>query len=257
MCIIISVLFHVVQMTQYELLKGMIYMKKFLRKANRGLILGGVLIIGVTAYVAVDLNRFKEEKPLIEQTINEYADAVEKFNITPEQYRELNVKYSKDDSDKQISEFNKFADEYWISGVEVNDDLYTWLIDKDYFRGSMRNLIDNKQRGYITDFSVDITDCKINKDGPNAAIVSCMANIYYVGTENSAVITPAGYNEHYTFFDPESPIEPRVMQTSFSQDCNFYMERKSEGWKITKCDYMDSYDVMVTPVQDSESEDKE
>ncbi len=232
-------------------------MKKFLRKANRGLILGGALVIGVTVYVIADLNRFKDEKPVIEQTIAEYADAVEKFNITPEQYRQYNIKYNKEDSQKQISEFYQFADEYWIDSSEANVDIFSYYIDKDAFKNSMRDLVENKTRGYITEFSVDMTDYKINKNGPDGAAVECTANIYFVGAENSAVITPSGYDMYYSYYDPESPVEPKVMQTSFSQQCTFFLEKESEGWKITKCESFDNYDTRVTAVKDSESDSEE
>jgi hypothetical protein len=128
-------------------------MKKFLRKANRGLILGGALVIGVTVYVIADLNRFKDEKPVIEQTIAEYADAVEKFNITPEQYRQYNIKYNKEDSQKQISEFYQFADEYWIDSSEANVDIFSYYIDKDAFKNSMRDLVENNSTDIASYFS--------------------------------------------------------------------------------------------------------
>ncbi len=233
-------------------------MKKFLKKANRGLILGGILIAGVTVYVIADLNKFKEEKPLIQQTITEYADAVEKFNITPEKYREYNLKYNKEDAQKLIAEFNTFTDEYWLGGVENNEDLLTFYYVKNDFKNSMNQLVENQQRGYITEFEVDLTNCRISKDGPDAALVTCTANIFFVGTENSAVITPTGYDAHYTFFDDESPVEPRVMQTTFSQECTFFMERKSADWKITKCETFNNYDINVSPVtKDSKSDSKE
>ena len=75
-------------------------MKKFLRKVNRGLVLGGVLIIGTTIYIIADLKNFEKEKPAVEQRVTEYTQAVAKFNITPDKYREYNISLSKEDSQK-------------------------------------------------------------------------------------------------------------------------------------------------------------
>lgn len=241
-------------MTQYELLKGMIYMKKFLRKANRGLILGGALIIGVTAYVAVDLNRFKEEKPIIEQTLKEYADAVEKFNITPDKYREYNITLGTEDSQKIAADWQAIIDEYWIDKKILENDIFYAYDDKSYLEKSVNYYIENKQRGYVTDISIDLTDCKIKKDGPDAAVMTCVSNIYYVGLENSGIFTPGGYNNHYTYFDNESPIEPKLMQTTFSEEITFFLEKKADDWKITKSETYGQMDVNVSKVQESDSE---
>lgn len=229
-------------------------MKKFLRKANRGLILGGALIIGVTAYVAVDLNRFKEEKPIIEQTLKEYADAVEKFNITPDKYREYNITLGTEDSQKIAADWQAIIDEYWIDKKILENDIFYAYDDKSYLEKSVNYYIENKQRGYVTDISIDLTDCKIKKDGPNAAVMTCVANIYYVGLENSGIFTPGGYNNHYTYFDNESPIEPKLMQTTFSEEITFFLEKKADDWKITKSETYGQMDVNVSKVQESDSE---
>jgi hypothetical protein len=89
-------------------------MKKFLRKVNRGLVLGGVLIIGTTIYIIADLKNFEKEKPVVEQTITEYAQAVAKFNITPEKNREYNITLNKEDSQKLTADWQAIIDEYWI-----------------------------------------------------------------------------------------------------------------------------------------------
>ncbi len=229
-------------------------MKKFLRKANRGLILGGALIIGVTAYVAVDLNRFKEEKPIIEQTLKEYADAVEKFNITPDKYREYNITLGTEDSQKIAADWQAIIDEYWIDKKILENDIFYAYDDKSYLEKSVNYYIENKQRGYVTDISIDLTDCKIKKDGPDAAVMTCVANIYYVGLENSGIFTPGGYNNHYTYFDSESPIEPKLMQTTFSEEITFFLEKKADDWKITKSETYGQMDVNVSKVQESDSE---
>ncbi|MBE6861554.1 MAG: hypothetical protein E7497_01450 [Ruminococcus sp.] len=228
-------------------------MKKFLRKANRGLILGGILVIGLAVYIVTDLNRFKTEKPLIEQTVKEFSAALSDYNVTPEKYRELNAQYSTADSDKRIEEFSQFTDKYWLSVEDAYNDMYGWASLKEDFRSSMKQLLDNKDKGYITEFSADLTDCKVNKDGPNCAVMTCTANLYFVGTENCTIICPGGYDDTYSWRDEEAG-EPEVVKTSVNQECTFYLERTSDGWKITKCEFydMDSY---ITPVEDDESDE--
>ncbi len=231
-------------------------MKKFLRKANRGLILGGILVIGLAVYIVTDLNRFKTEKPLIEQTVKEFSAALADYNVTPEKYRELNAQYSTADSEKRIEEFSQFTDKYWISIDDAINEMYGWASLKEDFKNSMTQLLDNKDKGYITEFSAELNDCKVNKDGPNCAVMTCTANLYFVGTENCTIICPGGYDDSYMWYDEEEMGEPEVVQTSLSQDCTFYLERTSDGWKITKCEFydMDSY---ITAIEDTESEENE
>ena len=84
--------------------------------------------------------------------------------------------------------------------------------------------------------------------------MTCNANIYYVGLESSGIFTPGGYNSHYTYFDYDSPIDPKLMQTTFSEEITFFLEKKSDGWKITKSSVYDNFDVNVSKVQKSDSE---
>ncbi len=215
-------------------------MKKFFRKANRGLILGGLLTAGLTIYIITDLNNFKTEKPLIEETVKEYASALSDFNITPEKYRELNVKYSAEDSEKRIKEFAGFTDKYWLSVDDAVNEMFGWASLKEDFAESMKLVTDDISRGYITEFSVDLSGCKINKDGPGCAVMTCDASIYFEGTENCAIICPGGYDNSYQWTDDESTAEPEVVKTSLTQECTFNLERTSDGWKITRCEFYDN-----------------
>lgn len=229
-------------------------MKKFLRKVNRGLVLGGVLIIGTTIYIIADLKNFEKEKPAVEQRVTEYTQAVAKFNITPDKYREYNISLSKEDSQKTAADWQAILDEYWLYTKVPTDDIYYFYDNKSYLEESVNYYIENKQRGYVTDISIDLTDCKIKKDGPDAAVMKCIANIYYVGLENSGIFTPGGYNNHYTYFDNDSPIEPKLMQTTFSEEITFFLEKKADDWKITKSETYGHMDVNVSKVQESDSE---
>lgn len=229
-------------------------MKKFLRKVNRGLVLGGVLIIGTTIYIIADLKNFEKEKPAVEQRVTEYTQAVAKFNITPDKYREYNISLSKEYSQKTAADWQAILDEYWLDTKVPTDDIYYFYDNKSYLGESVNYYIEDKQRGYVTDISIDLTDCKIKKDGPDAAVMSCIANIYYVGLENSGIFTPGGYNNHYTYFDNESPIEPKLMQTTFSEGITFFLEKKADDWKITKSETYGQMDVNVSKVQESDSE---
>ncbi len=231
-------------------------MKNFMRKVNRGLVLGGVLIIGVTVYVVADYKRFDSEKPEVEELVREYVGAFAEFNITPEQYRETSIQYSKEDSINRIAEFNEFADKYWIDTENSELDIFSYFVNKDRFSAAMQNLIDFEERGYITEFSIDITDMKIKKDGPDAAVATFTSHYFFKGTEDSAIISPAGFNAHYSFYDPNDPVEPRFMQNSFSEETIINLVRKSDGWKITKGLSESNYDIEVTPIRSDDSEDK-
>lgn len=224
-------------------------MKHRLKKINRGLVLAAVLIVGLIIYIVFDSHNFKSEKPQIEQTVMNFVQALDEQNITPEKYRENGKRYSEEDAKKRTDDFTQFLDKYWIS-AESNNNGYDWAVYKSDLKGDMKELIDGAS-GYITDFNAEIRDCKISKDGPNAALAECTVKIVFVGTEDCAIIGAGGIDRNYMW--QESENGDKLVKVSLEQSCTFGLERTSDGWKITKNEWYDM-NSLKTIVDDEEAE---
>ena len=224
-------------------------MKYRLKKINRGLVLAAVLLVGLVIYIVVDTHNFKSEKPQIEQTVMNFVQALGEQNITPEEYREKGKRYSEEDAKKRTDDFARFLDEYWIS-AESDGNGYNWAVYKSDLKNDMKEIIDDTN-GYITDFNAEIRDCKISKDGPNAALADCTVKIVFVGLPDFAVIGAGGID--YNYIGQELESDEKLVKVSIEQSCSFGLERTSDGWKITKNEWYDM-NSSRTIVDDEETE---
>lgn len=228
-------------------------MKLRLKKINRGLVLAAVLLIGLVIFIIVDNHNFKSEKPDIERTITDYVSELSALNITPEKYQASGKKYSSEDADKRISEFTEFADKYWIT-VDENPNSMVWYTYKNEFRGSMERILEDAEGSYITDCSAEVNDCKINKDGPNAALVQCTVRFIFTGTQSCAFIGAGGGDWSYSW-SPEEQHSDNMMKCSVEQDCTIMMQRTSDGWKIGGVEWYDM-SFSETPAADAENSEE-
>lgn len=219
-------------------------MKNKLKRINRGLVLGGIIIVVMVFYIIIDARNFKSEKPQIEQTVSDFVTELAEFNVTPEKYRTDGIEYSTEDAEKRISEFEKFTDKYWTAGEPALDD-FGWASYMSTFRSSMKDVIDQVDRGYITSYSAQPSNVEISKDGPNAAIVTCEINTLYTCINNSIIISPMGNDDYYD----DTPYEDEMLKVSRSFECTFNMERTSDGWKIISCE---CYTIEYSNTIDSE-----
>lgn len=221
-------------------------MKHWLKKINRGLVLTAVLVVGLIIYIVSDIHNFKSEKPQVEQTINEFVQVLSEQNITPEEYREKGKKYSGEDSKKRIDNFSEFIDKYWVAADSegYND----WAVYKSDIKGAMKELTEDVNSGYVTEFSAEVRNCKISKDGPNAALAECTVKLVFTGSQDCAIIGTDGIDRDYVWNETE-PTD-QLVKVSIEQYCTFGLERTSEGWKIANNECYSAYASSV--IVDSE-----
>lgn len=136
-------------------------MKKF-RRWNRGLILAVILIIGVIIFQAADQARFQRSIPLISGNIQDY------LNNTSA------VLTNETGKDTSSSAFLQNLDQFWSSDSRTKGYYY-------YTKSDFYNYLTQSEDSNLTlpmAFDVEITSCKIQKNGPGA----CTAKVTYEQT---------------------------------------------------------------------------
>ncbi|MGN0580086.1 MAG: hypothetical protein ACI4JE_04365 [Ruminococcus sp.] len=225
-------------------------MKLKIKKINRGLLLGAVLIIVMIFVIIADNRRFKKEKTDIEKTISDYASELSQWSVTPQKYQNSSVNYSPEDKQKLISGFSDFTDKYWTSADSMPLNFYGNEIGD--FRNSIKELVNDEYEDYITDMSMSVRNIKVGQDGPNGAKVNCTIDIIVSGTSECAYISPGGYDNVYNEGNG-------LYKSNIESECTFYLERVSGMWKITGCESYgwNSQSVLLSDGEESGEEASE
>ncbi len=232
-------------------------MKKWYKKVNRGLILGAVLVVGLTAFILVDNYNFRKEEPDIEKTVSDFVSELWKYNITPEKYREKGAVYSDGDKQKMKDEFSEFSNKYWVETDEDYDVIPGFSNVKSGFSGSINNIVNDENSGYVTKFAAAVfEDVTITKEAPKMAKASCTVKLDFTGTPGCTIICPGGYDNSYRWDENgNEEDEPELVETTLEQTCYFNLLRTSDGWKITRCEFYDG-DFGETAIEDTDAEDQ-
>lgn len=145
-------------------------MRNFWKRANRGLILGGVLVLGTAAYVGIDYFRFSHGKETMEQVLKNYTADLSKAAITPES--QAIYEYQKTDAEKEAA-YKALGDvirTYWTDTHDSNADYH---YQKSDLLMNMHDIAYSTELpGYVTGYTANISKVKFTKNGPGAASFS-------------------------------------------------------------------------------------
>lgn len=202
-------------------------MKGRLKKLNRGIILAIILLIGLTIYIMIDNHNFKSEKSEIENVVEDYVNALNAFNITPEDQRALDVKLTQQQSDEIYKNGKTILDKYWVEGKTPVNTSFDFYFVKSDMRRMLQSWIDTKQ-GYVTDYKLDIKSSSISKNGPNAAIMFLDVSVKATGAGEQTIFGLDG-QEWLSFSDE---VDTNLKSTKAEGNYDIYLKRTSDGWKI-------------------------
>ncbi len=190
-------------------------MKRFLKKANRGLLLGGLALILLIIYIIVDYSGFSEEKPKVKKTVENY---IEKF------YEKLSA-----NDYKGISEL---VDNTW-SGETVVSAAYGYYDDKEELSQFFERHAREDHEGKYGKCSYEIDKLTVSKAGPNISKVQFdyKATVEY---DNSGdYLSPfEPYSAGYWYDEEANDIRYEYMVT---YEVEAYLIKEDGDWKLVQC----------------------
>lgn len=211
-----------------------------LRKINRGLVLGAVVIAATAAYVVYENAQFSKYKPDIEKTVDAYLTDLCKANVDA----------SAEDSKEP---FEEIINRYWAGGGSSNAFSYNNSTKTD----ALSNLkFDADGYGSIESMDYHTEKIDIAKYGPDCAIVTLQysTNSVYYGD-------PAYFDGYYNTFsstdysEGERPAADLKQQmTILYVDSSFIMRLEDGEWKIINSFSGSWYSEGATVLHDENSD---
>ncbi len=200
-------------------------MKNFLKRANRGLILGAIVLVGFVAFVIADTTAFKKNKPQIETAVTDYLDALSECAVTSQSREEFQKK-----ADRLLAD-------YWCTGNNgSNSDYYFFNITnyRDELETAAKEIYSEKGKNEkITKWNAKPSNFSITKAGTGYAKVAFTCNITAEFIGDPYLITPCEIWRISDFLYRESDSDEKVLsQFSLEIDYELNMKQTDGTWKV-------------------------
>lgn len=168
-------------------------MNKFWKRANRGLILGGVLILGVVVYEIIDYSRFVNGQDEMESVLSGYITDLGNASIATGDLAEYGHEKTEEEKAALYQKLSSVIKTYW---TDTHEDSYN-TYKKDLLLSVYEVAYDTDYPGYVTDYSFNLSQLSFSKNGPNAALFSVEMQLV-VDTYGSCMFaTPTDYDSSY------------------------------------------------------------
>ncbi len=202
-------------------------MKHFWKKTNRGLWLGGALLLVTLIVIVVTALIFSVEKPLIRETVKDYVNDLIALNCAP-QDAALGKKLSEADRRAKEAELEALLKNYW----DLEDDTLVNGITGEEMRMAYASLLGDALRTRILEGEVRLSDrdIYISRQGPGYASVSLYVDtlsVTYEGAANGIFIGEE------IFSDDEIKQDRYI--GSYSLELTLEMHRVGGEWRIISC----------------------
>lgn len=147
-------------------------MKRFWKKANRGLILGGALIVILLAVLLVGELRFRAETPVIADRACEAVASLLKLNISPED-AQLASPLSESARAERKAQMEAYLSEYWTA-----DRSSLYYSEENDVRLAFDTLLGKEAAALFFDMDVEIPKgaVSVESNGPDCAMVEIAIN---------------------------------------------------------------------------------
>ncbi len=210
--------------------------KKFLRHMNRGVLLGGIIVVGLVIYIAVDTVNFKKDIPMFEQFIEDYYANISEIAVTPEENQSVkDLDITKKELARVREEYSSFIDENWTN---YSNDLYYYTTKEDVIRNVNNfNGIETKNlEGYVTNWSYKLSEIKVNKLGPNIISITYVDDVTAEFTGNPLVMNVdgltlpnfMGFSRNYEELKGKEKME----KATLSNQRTIKLKKVDGKWKI-------------------------
>lgn len=217
-------------------------MRNFWKRANRGLLLGGVLVIGVAGYVTIDYIRFMNSRDAIEQTLNDYFTGITQASVTPAEQQSFG--YKKTEA-QQETYYNNLADvirAYWTDTFD-NSGSYAGCRKSPLLQMAHDVAYDTEYPGYITNYTINLSKLTLSKNGPNAVLFQASAS-YALDTYgecpylNLCYYDTVYYDSDSEDNDTEHTFYEGALRTALDLTIHGELLYENGSWKIS---YMNLY----------------
>lgn len=195
-------------------------MKKFFKRANRGLLLGGVILLVLIVYIIVDYSRFSSEKDTIKKQIESYMDSF------------LTCLEAND-----YEAVLKLVNDNWTGKAVMNNYYFYDISDITAAVKNAKEQASTENPKYIYDVSdadYRITSTSIKKAGPNMATVTLKYTITLSSNLSLDLILP--FQEFYGYGDDDTTRYSCVFEGEYT----LYMYKENGTWKFSQSSGYDS-----------------
>ncbi len=236
-------------------------MKRFWKKVNRGLLLGGALLLGLIVMIVIREVRFQKEVPEIEEVATSYIEEMVKLNLAPEGLR-VGESLTQAQLDAKLQALAQLESDYWFREA-VGDNVRTlsfFEIKKgfeDYW---------SQERSWVLEevvFSFSKSNIEVVQSGPDYAKVQFFSNtVSAVVKSYSDYGFPLYLGQQQYYVDteviPSQPLDPEDPDynsgaTLFTYDCMFYinctveLKRVDGQWRVVS--FSGNGDIYGSPVE--------
>ncbi len=219
-------------------------LKRFWKKANRGLLLGGVLLLAMTVFIVVKEVQFRREVPELRETVRSYADAILQINVLPDTPT-LGSELTEEQKNTYRTRLNDVLVKYWYADVAKRDiseysRMATEVMEEyEELLSSPVPVIFSSVEYSLTDRNVSIT-----QDGPDRVRVTVQfegMNIKWQGNPSYFFFGGELYLQEIEVRPGESekptePEEPAVYQSSFDGYLELELMRVGGEWRVVGTD---------------------
>lgn len=190
-------------------------MKKFLKKANRGLILGSFVLILLVIYIIIDYSSFSSEKPIIKTTLENYIS-----------------NFYDDLSQNDYTELKKLVNDSWTPKPVVSS-YYNYFHDKTYALNSLSD--SNNSLGNYGEISYEIKKVSVKKSGPNMAYAQIT---FKASVENNnvkmALLDPFCSFDGYWYDKNDDDDSNKNYVYDLGYEYELYLRKEDGEWKISQ-----------------------
>ena len=209
--------------------------KTVLRKINRGIVLGVILLIGLVIFLVIDDQNFQRQQPEIQRMVEQYLQDVSVISIFPEQYQKIGEEVPVQVVEEKKKEVGDVLNRYWVRQTGTVNYQNWESISLEW-----NSMIDqnSKGNGYISDWSgLPMGSVKITKTGPGAAKAvfpySIVVEVH--GIADSNTLTGCLYTNQGISPDQASEEEKqKVQKYSVSGEFQVDMIQMNGSWKFAE-----------------------
>ncbi len=201
-------------------------MRKFLKKVNRGLIIGGIVLAGFIIFVVSDTISFKKNKPQIKDAVIAYTDAIAECAVTFS---------SEEDFNKEI---DKLMNNYWCTDRNTNNSNNYYGLNINNYRNQLdiakNETYSDKNSGSVTKWSAKPSMFSIRKAGPGYAVVEFSCDITAEFKGDPYLINPSDTMKvsDFVYYGSEQNVTDNLSQFSVTTDYELKMKYVDGEWKI-------------------------